>query len=57
MKFIKAYLRALRFTACLCGTIYLVLSVLSGESLMAMYLAYVCLVASLAGPIEEAFKK
>lgn len=52
MKFLKAYLTALKFNSIVLGTAFFVYSVLLHLSLVAEYIFYVCIVSSIAGPIK-----
>jgi hypothetical protein len=55
MKYLKAYLTALALNLGALGALYLALSAVFHKDLASMYLVYVCLLGSIAGPLRVVF--
>ena len=51
MKYLIAYLKALLNLATWGGALFLLVTVINHSSVLADYIAYVCVLAALAGPI------
>jgi hypothetical protein len=57
MKYLKAYLTALVLNLGVLGLLYLASSAVFHKDLVSIYLVYVCLLASIAGPLRVTFNK